>query len=116
MTQSVQFNGHLTRLGTRTDGSLGISIETGELVADDMLVMFSFRNIPCLITLKPNDANASPPREVKGELSKKTDSERIRAVLFVWWNQLGSPGEFQAFYHAECEKFIMGIKKHLKPV
>ena len=72
--------------------------------------MFNLQNIPCLVTFKPNDADAMPPKEVKGELSKRTCSERIRAVLFCFYKSAGEPGTFDMFYAAECEKIINSYK------
>lgn len=116
MNQAIQFNGVLSRVGTRSDGSLGLTLESGELVPDDKLAVFNLQNIPCLITFRPNDADARPPKEIKGELSKKTQSERIRAALFVFWHQAGEPGNFDQFYQSETEKILNGIKAKLKPV
>lgn len=116
MNQAIQFNGVLSRVGTRSDGSLGLTLESGELVPEDKLAVFNLQNIPCLITFKPNDADAMPPKEIKSELSRQTISQRWRSVCFVWWKQLGEPGTFEAFYNAEGEKAIIAIKNRLKPV
>jgi hypothetical protein len=113
MNQGIQFNGVLTRVGTRSDGSLGITLETPALVPEDKLAVFNLQNIPCEITFKPNDADAMPPKEIKGELSKRTISERWRAILFVWWKHLGEPGTFDAFYASEGEKAINAVKAKL---
>lgn len=112
----IVFNGVMEGASTRQDGSLSIRISTGELIAEDCLAVFSLRNIPCEITLKPNDADALPPKEIRGELSKRTISERIRASLFVFWKQAGEPGTFEMFYASEGEKIVSGIKSKLKPV
>lgn len=113
---AIQFNGVLTRVGTRSDGSLGLTVETPSLVPEEKLAVFNLQNIPCSITFRPNDADAMPPKEIKGELSRKTASERIRAVLFVWWHQLGEPGSFESFYQSETDKMITSVKNKLKPV
>lgn len=95
---------------------MGLTLETGSLVPEDKLAVFNFQNIPCLVTLKPNDADATPPKEIKGELSRTTQSARIRSVLYVWWHQLGEPGTYEAFYQAETDKVIAQIKNKLKPI
>lgn len=100
---------------TKSDGSIGIRLETPELTPEDCLAVFSLRNIPCEITFKPNDADAAPPKEIRGELSRKTISERWRTILFVWWKHLGEPGTFENFYASEGEKAINQIKAKLPP-
>lgn len=114
--QAIQFNGHLTRVGTRSDGSLGLTIETGEFTAEEKLAVFSLQNIPCAVALVPNDADATPPKVVKSELSRKTQSERIRSVLHVYWKQMGEPGDFATFYESETNKYINAVKMRLKPL
>lgn len=114
MNQGIQFNGILTRVGTRSDGSLGMTVETPELTNEECLAVFSLRNVPCEVTFKPNDS-AAPPKEIKSELGRKTQSERIRSVLFCWWHSLGEPGLFDAFYQAETNKYIESIKLKLPP-
>lgn len=111
--QAIQFNGHLTRIGTRSDGSLGLTLETPEFTSEECLAVFSLRNIPCEVTLRPNDADAMPPKEIKGEFDKLTQSQRIRRILYVWYRELGEPGQFDAFYQSETNKYIESIKAKL---
>jgi hypothetical protein len=115
MNQAIQFNGVLTRVGTRSDGSLGITVETPALVPEDKLAVFNLQNIACKVTFEPNDRDGLPPKEIKGELSKRTISERYRAVVFCWWKSLGEPGSFDQFYQSEGEKTINAIKSKLPP-
>ena len=113
--QSVLFNAVVAGCSTRSDGSLGIRLSTGEFTPEDKLAVFNLQNCPCEVTLRPNDAGATPPKEIKGALSRQTPSQRMRSVLFVWWHQLGEPGQFEPFYLAETEKMITTIKAKLKP-
>jgi hypothetical protein len=116
MHTAIQFQAVLSRVGTRSDGSLGLTLETPSLVPEDKLAVFNLQNIPCLVTFQPNDSDATPPREVKGEISKRTISERIRACIFVFWKQAGEPGTFEMFYQIEGEKLVAQLKAKLKPV
>ena len=47
------------------------------------------------------------------ELEGKTKSQRMRAVLFVYWTQLGEQGEFKEFYSIQMEKMIEHYKSKL---
>ena len=111
----ILFNGVLSGASTRQDGSLGLRVDTPELTPEEKLAVFALQNVPCEITFKPAD-EAAPPKEVKGELSRKTVSQRFRAVVFVWWSQLGKPGDFAQFYESEGNKVVEAYKAKLRPL
>lgn len=46
---------------------------------------------------------------------KKTASQRLRGVLFKYWESLGSNGEFEEFYQEKMEVFIAHVKTKLDP-
>lgn len=47
------------------------------------------------------------------ELEGKSKSQRLRAVLYILWEQSGSIGDFKNFYSEWMEKIIQGIKDKL---
>ena len=114
MNPSVQFKGAVAGCRTRQDKSLGITLETPQLTAEEMMMVIQLQDIPCNITFEPLEG-FSVTKEIKTELSRKTQSERIRGVLFCWWSTLGEPGTFEDFYQAETEKYINQIKTKLPP-
>jgi hypothetical protein len=113
-SQSVDFKGCIASCRTRQDKSLGLTVETPTLTAEEMMLVIQLQDIPCLIKFEPLEG-FSVTKEIKTELSKKTQSERIRAVIFCWWSNLGEPGTFDAFYNSETEKYITQIKSKLPP-
>lgn len=44
---------------------------------------------------------------------KKTPSKRLRAVLFILWQQQGSNGDFETFYRERMDKLVDMIKAKL---
>lgn len=52
-----------------------------------------------------------PAQPVEGK--SKTPSQRQRNVLYVWWQQLGSEGDFEDFYRKAIEKNIDYVKDQL---
>ncbi len=46
-------------------------------------------------------------------MKAKTPSQRLRASLYVLWEQRGSKGDFEEFYEDQMEKFIKRIKQEL---
>jgi len=51
--------------------------------------------------------------KVDVELEGKTKSKRLRAVMYVYWKQLGEQGDFKEFYSSYMEKIIEKIKTKL---
>lgn len=115
MKNGVEFNGVLDGISTRQDKSLGVRLSTPELTSEEKLLIMELQGIPCCIQFKPLEG-FQVMREIKTELSRKTQSERLRAVLYCWHHSLGSPGEFENFYVHETNKFIDAIKAKLPPM
>ena len=113
MNQAVELNAVLEGCSTRQDKSLSMRLSSGELTSEEKMLVMELQDVPCLVSLKPLEG-FSVTKEIKTELARKTQSERIRASLFVWWHQLGEPGSFDAFYQIETEKYIGAIKAKLK--
>lgn len=112
---AIEFQGQIEGCSTRSDKSLGVRLSTPELTGEQKMLVMELQDIPCSITFRPLDG-FSVTKEIKTELSKKTQSERIRAALFVFWHQVGEPGSFDLFYQAETEKILNQIKAKLNPV
>jgi hypothetical protein len=53
-------------------------------------------------------------KEVKGEFDRKTPGQRLRATIYVWWQQAGEQGDFETFYLHKMEKIIEGVKSKLE--
>lgn len=106
----------LTRASTRTDGSLGLSFATPELKPDEKVALMELCNKNLKMLLQPIDEPMTGLKDVKQEFDRKTPSQRLRAVLFVEWQQMGQTGEFEEHYRRKMEYFINSIKNGLNPV
>lgn len=115
MNQAIEFKGAVAGCSTRQDKSLSVRVETPELTSEEKMLVMELQDVPCLVRFEPLEG-FSVTKEIKTELSKKTQSERIRGTLFVFWHQVGEPGSFDSFYQSETEKIINAIKAKLKPV
>ena len=111
LTCHVQISG----VRAKVDGSLGITLATPELTADEKAVFMGWMNRDLVMLLQAEAAGVGDVKEIKGEFDSKTPGQRLRAVLFVWWQQLGKAGEFDRFYLEHMEKLIEHIKLKLEP-
>lgn len=105
----------LTGASSRVDGSLGLRFATPELTAKEKADFFELQNRNLKMLLQPIDCEPAQLKEVKGQFDTKTPSQRLRAVLFILWKQIGQTGEFEDFYRNEMETIINIYKNKLEP-
>lgn len=103
---------------TRKDKSLGFSVSTPELSTQEKVALMDLDGINVRLLIEPSDYEIKGKVEVKGELARKSQSERLRAVLFCLWKHLCETNQlkdvsYEAFYHAEMDKMIEAIKAAL---
>lgn len=111
--KSIELYAVITGIRSKVDGSLGISMGTPELTAEEKAEFMRLQgaNLICLFT--PLDEKDAPKYIVDKELEQKTPSVRLRGVLYVLWQQSGSKGNFDDFYRAEMEGIIEAVKNRL---
>ena len=118
MKQPIQIPALIDSLRTLKDGSVKITIETQELRAEDAAILFSYRNTMGWMLFKETEFSRediiSVPDVVPEFASDKTPSKRLRAVLFVTWEQSGKVGDFDTFYKSKMERIIQQFKEHLQ--
>lgn len=104
---------HITRISSRVDGSLGISLSTPELSPQEKALFFELHNVECSITIEPIDTPDIPEIKIDKDLSTKSPSERMRGVLYRLWEKEGKEGEFKNFYYKRMESMIEHYKSKL---
>lgn len=60
------------------------------------------------VTIKTDDLP-----EIHLEDGEKSPSQRLRAVLYIWWQQNGSKDDFELFYRRWMERTIDKVKETL---
>ncbi len=50
---------------------------------------------------------------MKKTVKPKTQSQRIRAILFLLWEAEGSKGDHEVYYNEKTEKYIKFLQKKL---
>jgi hypothetical protein len=114
----IQLQVILGRVATKSDGSLSLNFSTGEMTAEESCVLFKLCRINLKMLLTPMGEAVEAPVEVKGELSRKTHSARLRGVLFVLFKHLESQGSsggktWESWYADRMEAIIEDIKTQL---
>lgn len=100
----------ITSLRSRKDGSLGFSAETPELSSSEKVAWLDLQGKNTIALFSPLDEPEDEVVEVSKEVNQKTQSQRIRATLFILWKQEGEPATFRDYYNEKTDKYIEYLK------
>ena len=111
--------GLIEGIATRKDRTLSIRIGTQELTPSASLDVFSLNQQFCYIAFKVNDFKTTEKDILENintdfEDNKKTDSQRLRSVLYLCF-QKDNKGyaDFKSYYAYEMNKIIEHFKTKL---
>lgn len=112
--KAIQTQACITGIRSKVDRSLGLTIATPELSTNERALFMEYQGIECNIMIEPIDATDGVGVEkIDKELRTKTQSQRLRGVLYILWEQQGKQGEFEEFYRSQTEKIIEHYKGKL---
>ena len=88
--------------------SIGGSKLNGTLIGPEMTPVekaeiMKLQGVSLRTTIEPLELTV-PKMVIDKELEGKTPSKRLYGVIFVWWDQLGRPDEFEVFYKKTMER------------
>jgi siroheme synthase (precorrin-2 oxidase/ferrochelatase) len=107
------------KIETMADKGLKVVVYTQELTSEDKALILELQNMLGWFVfseaeLEPEDLVSLP--KIKAEFrSEKTPSERLRAVLYVYWDQASIKTPFDDFYKKYIENLIEKIKEKINP-
>ena len=104
----------MTRISSRADGGLSLAFATNELSVDEKAIALQYHNLFGYLLFSPNQFRDEDIPKGDATDESKSPSQRLRAVLFIYWKQLGQPGNFEFFYRQQVEKQIDAIKNCLE--
>lgn len=108
----------VNQIMSKVDGSIKITaVTTTEIDPLEATILFSLANKLGYMgfserAIVKEDFDNLP--EIKPDFEgEKTPAQRMRGVLFKWWEQLGKPGDFELFYRRHYERMIDQVKSKL---
>jgi len=114
----IVLEGSIENISTRQDGTIKISFGTQELDSNKAGDLFQLRGKYSKILI--SDSNITELEEELVDATKlasgkknKTPSQRLRAVLFILFEQTGGGLDFEQFYKNELEKIITHFKSKI---
>lgn len=108
-------------ISTRADNTIKVVIGTQEMDAEQSAKLFQFRNRMAKVLFSTEDIT----KEIKEAVittpidapkpKTKTQSQRIRNVLYLLFQQGGEVGDFEQYYNFKTNQIIEHLKTQLKP-
>ena len=97
------------------DGGMSLRFHTQELTDEEKLVIINLFQTFGYILFCANQFNDSDiPKDDASDNTKKP-SQRLRAIMYVFWKQQGMKGEFEQFYNKKMEYIIGQFRDKLEP-
>lgn len=114
--EPIAIPSYISKLMTMSDKGIRVQVDTQELSSEDKAYLFSLHNkyghfVFVEGEVKPDGLNI--PESVPEFKNEKSQSQRLRSVLFVLWEQNGKPNTSERFYREHMEKIIEHYKDKL---
>jgi len=106
----------ISKITTMSDGGLRLQVDTQELNQGDSGKVMMLRNkLGHFVFAETGivEADLKNLPEIKLEEGEKPPSTRLRATLFVYWEQHKVQEPFDIFYRRKVESFIEAVKEKL---
>jgi hypothetical protein len=104
---------------TRKDRTIKITIGTQELAPAAAGDLFQYLNKIAVCYLSPENISQEEidkVDQIQPEFEGKSQSQRIRNVLYKLWEQSNEGfNDFNSYYHSKTEKYIAHLKNKLQP-
>lgn len=117
MSEMVSLPVIFNKMTPRVDRSWKLEFETRELHGSEIAILATRLGTEGYIVHSPNDditVDDVPVGEADSGMEGKTSSERLRGVLYVLWQQRGSPGgAFEPWRLSQMEVLIDAVKAQL---
>lgn len=104
----------ITKVTTMADNTIRLQVDLQELTPTDEAEIFKMRNkLGWFLFKESGDIRESDIPTEPLEDNQKTPSQRLRAVMFVYWDKSKKTVDFDTFYRQQTERYIEFIKRKL---
>ena len=103
---------------TMADRGVRVSVDTNELTSEELATLFEFKGKVVKFVLASEDGKIETedleiPQEITEYKGEKTKSQRLRASLYIMWQQGKQDKTFEEFYAIQMERLIEIVKSKL---
>ncbi len=114
MAKAIKCQVTIGSMSLKEDNSVKFSTHTPELTDEQLSGLRSLHNKACEMWLKPLDETPEEIITVDADLNQKSQSQRIRAVLYLLWQKDNEDfSDFDIYYRNKTEKYLNSLKARL---
>lgn len=110
LKKSAQMTGVMRKTSDKT---MNVRFNTNEATSEELAIWDSFAGMTGWLLFAPDNIQDEDIPQEDTEFQTKTPSQRLRGVLFRYFEQQGSNGEFNDFYKTQMETIINHFKSKL---
>jgi hypothetical protein len=110
--KSINHKATVSTITAKVDGSVGYRINTPELTVEEKSAIFGLQNQNVEVLITPEGARDII--KINTDLNQKSQSQRIRAVLFILYKQNPEDMTFEEYYQNKTEKYIESLKARIE--
>lgn len=114
MNKGFQVSAQITAVKPLVDRGMSITMHTKELTTEEQVQIIKYLSSAGWLLFKENEVQEEEIPKQDSDFESKSQSQRIRGVLYVLWEQRGKEGTFEEFYKMQTEKFINAVKNKLE--
>lgn len=109
----IQTKATITRISALSDGGLSIGLHTQELSTSEKALLMDYAGLLGWFLFKENEFSDGDIPELDVADENKTPSQRLRSVLYIYWQQKKITEEFNVWYRKKMEEIILYFKDKL---
>jgi hypothetical protein len=105
-----------SKVTSRADKSYKLEFETRELSGNDASILLGLLQQEGYLLYSPNNDMTEkdiPDEKADTMTGRKTQAQRLRAVIYRIWESKGSNGSFETYYQSYMEKVIDQLKEKI---
>lgn len=114
---TVQIAATVDGISPLKDGGMSVRFHTQEMPDESKLLLLNSLQKFGWLLFKPEEKPFNPADVPKYDPQKwdeiKSPSQRLRAVLYIFWEQSDRQKDFDTFYRQAIEIFISNVKAKL---
>lgn len=107
----------ISKVTTMADGGIRLQVDTQELNNKDIATLFEEKGKVGWFFFDPEpitEIRKDDLPEIVLEEGEKSPSQRLRSVLYIYWEQRKLKQPFDSFYKTQMNKWIESIKEKLQ--